>query len=206
MHISRLNHSTALMAVAVVATLMIGGCKRKNTATTESLQTAAPSAAVVQPASEQEKKNQCISIERAIDIAQLVQIQGTAVTGLADADKVDATMRSMGYSLSKVDEIYQVGYATVYTQGCQADDMGSMVDIKDAKATLVAIAGKGQPATAALVSISMTDEGVWRQLIHEMGTLGFQGTAQEMSNGHGYKIFYDRFLSGNGFIIQISRE
>lgn len=206
MHISRLNHSTALMAVAVVATLMIGGCKRKNTATTESLQTAAPSAAVVQPASEQEKKNQCISIERAIDIAQLVQIQGTAVTGLADADKVDATMRSMGYSLSKVDEIYQVGYATVYTQGCQADDMGSMVDIKDAKATLVAIAGKGQPATAALVTISMTDEGVWRQLIHEMGTLGFQGTAQEMSNGHGYKIFYDRFLSGNGFIIQISRE
>ena len=206
MHISRLNHSTALMAVAVVATLMIGGCKRKNTVTTESLQTAAPSAAVVQSASEQEKKNQCISIERAIDIAQLVQIQGTAVTGLADADKVDATMRSMGYSLSKVDEIYQVGYATVYTQGCQADDMGSMVNIKDAKATLVAIAGKGQPATAALVSISMTDEGVWRQLIHEMGTLGFQGTAQEMSNGHGYKIFYDRFLSGNGFIIQISRE
>lgn len=206
MHISRLNHSTALMAVAAAATLMIGGCKRKNAATTESLQTAAPSAAVVQPASEQEKKNQCISIERAIDIAQLVQVQGTAVTGLADADKVDATMRSMGYSLSNVDEIYQVGYATVYTQGCQADGMGSMVDIKDAKATLVAIAGKGQPATAALVSISMTDEGVWRQLIHEMGTLGFQGTAQEMSNGHGYKIFYDRFLSGNGFIIQISRE
>ncbi len=206
MHTSFRNHSTALMAVAAVTTLMIGGCKPKNTATTESLQTAAPSAAVVQPASEQEKKNQCISIERAIDIAQLVQIQGTAVTGLADADKVDATMRSMGYSLSRIDEIYQVGYATVYTQGCEADDMGSMVNIKDAKATLVAIAGKGQPATAALVSISMTDEGVWRQLIHEMGTLGFQGTAQEMSNGHGYKIFYDRFLSGNGFIIQISRE
>ncbi len=194
------------MAIAAVATIMIVGCKPKNSATTEVGHTAAPSAAVVQPSTEQEKQNQCISIERAIDIAQLVQIQGTAVTGLTEASRVDSTMRAMGYSRSSVDEIYQVGYATVYTQGCEADGMGSMTNVTDSKATLVAIAGKGQPATAALVSISMTNEGVWKQLIHEMGTLGFQGTGAEMSNGHGYKIFYDRFLSGNGFIIQISRE
>lgn len=199
-----------MLVSAIAVTFILAGCRHKSGPAAEAQESAQPSsqasAAVVQPPSEQEKQTQCISIERAIDIAQLIEISGTAVSGLRDADKVDATMRSMGYRRSPIKEIYQVGYATIYTQGCQADDMGSMTHVSDPRATLVAIAGKGQPSTAALVSISMSDEGVWRQLIHEMGTLGFQGTAQEMSNHHGYKIFYDRFLSGNGFIVQISRE
>ena len=206
MHKHHISYTVSVLAAALAATLVLAGCRNKSATEADQRKSDQPSAAVAQPASEQEKNTQCISIERAIDIAQLIETSGTVVSGLRDADKVDAAMRSMGYQRSAIDEIYQVGYATIYTQGCEADDMGSMVNVRDSKATLVAIAGKAQPATAALVSISMTDEGVWRQLIHEMGALGFQGTGSEMSNGHGYKIFYDRFLSGNGFIVQISRE
>ncbi len=206
MRINFTFHTSTLLTGIVAVTLFMTGCRSKSSSKADVQQSGQPSAAVAQPVTEQEKNTQCISIERAIDIAQLVEISGTAVTGLRDADKIDAIMRSMGYKRSAIEEIYQVGRATMYTQGCDADAMGSMTHVRNSKATLVAIAGKGQPATAALVSISMADEDVWRELIHEMGTLGFQGTGYEMSNGHGYKIFYDRFLSGNGFLIQISRE
>ena len=74
------------------------------------------------------------------------------------------------------------------------------------KATLVTIAGEGQPATSALVSISMTDEGVYNQLRQEMAQKGFVGPGPELTNGSGYKLFADQFLSGTGYIIQISRE
>ena len=198
--------SRPLWAITLMSALVLTGCKPKTSAADATPQEKRAAAALAQPATEQEIKTRCISIERAIDIADLVETSGTAVKGLREAGKVDEMMVEMGYVRSAINEIYQVGRATIYTQGCDADEMGSMVNVSSDKATLVAIAGAGQPATAPLVSISMTDEEVWNKLRHEMGALGFQGPEAELSNGHGYKIFADRFLSGNGFVIHLSRE
>lgn len=198
--------SRPLWAITLMSALVLTGCKPKTSAADATPQEKRAAAALAQPATEQEIKTRCISIERAIDIADLVETSGTAVKGLREAGKVDEMMVEMGYVRSAINEIYQVGRATIYTQGCDADEMGSMVNVSSDKATLVAIAGAGQPATAPLVSISMTDEEVWNKLRHEMGALGFQSPEGELSNGHGYKIFADRFLSGNGFVIHLSRE
>ena len=198
--------SRPLWAITLMSALVLTGCKPKTSAADATPQEKRAAAALAQPATEQEIKTRCISIERAIDIADLVETSGTAVKGLREAGKVDEMMGEMGYVRSAINEIYQVGRATIYTQGCDADEMGSMVNVSSDKATLIAIAGAGQPATAPLVSISMTDEEVWNKLRHEMGALGFQVPEGELSNGHGYKIFADRFLSGNGFVIHLSRE
>ena len=184
--------SRPLWAITLMSALVLTGCKPKTSAADATPQEKRAAAALAQPATEQEIKTRCISIERAIDIADLVETSGTAVKGLREAGKVDEMMVEMGYVRSAINEIYQVGRATIYTQGCDADEMGSMVNVSSDKATLV--------------SISMTDEEVWNKLRHEMGALGFQGPEGELSNGHGYKIFADRFLSGNGFVIHLSRE
>ena len=191
-------------ALVCLVLCLCPGCRRQP-ATPQQQRAEASERALAQPETPAEAAMQCISIERAIDVAEMVETRDGCVAALRSADRIDGMMRSLGYDKSPVREVYQQGYAVIYTQGCQADDMGSIVHKTADRATLVVIAGKGQPQTAPLVSISMTDEAVYKQLRREMAELGFSGPGPELSNGSGYKILADEFLSGTGYIIQISR-
>lgn len=137
--------SRPLWAITLMSALVLTGCKPKTSVADATPQEKRAAAALAQPATEQEFKTRCISIERAIDIADLIETSGTAVKGLREAGKVDEMMVEMGYVRSAINEIYQVGRATIYTQGCDADEMGSMVNVSSDKATLVAIAGAANP-------------------------------------------------------------
>lgn len=196
----------SVVVVAVLAMLpLLSSCRKKAPDAVDS-RMELKEKALAQPETPRETEMKCISIERAIDIAEMVEIEAGRVSGMHSADKVDAMMRKLGYARSNCTEVYQQGRAIIYTQGCDVDDMGSMKDVTESRATLVTVAGEGQPGTAPLVVISMTDEEVYRQLKHEMAELGFMGKAPEFTNGTGYKILADSFLSGTGYIIQISRE
>lgn len=195
-----------LAALALIFSL--DACHQKKPAAVIAQQEEQQEAAIhlAKAATPAETKMKCISIDRAIDMARMVETDKGIITGLHDAGDIDRMMRRMGYSRSSREGIYQQGRAVMYTQGCDVDDMGSIVAQASPKATLVTIAGEGQPATSALVSISMTDEGVYNQLRQEMAQKGFVGPGPELTNGSGYKLFADQFLSGTGYIIQISRE
>lgn len=179
---------------------------RKQAPTPQAQRMDASERALARPETQTEAAMQCISIERALDMAEMVQTNGQTITGLRAADRIDAMMRTMGYAKSPVAEIYQQGRAIIYTQGCEADDMGSMKNVESERATLVTIASVGQPQTAPLVIISMTSEQVFKQLRREMAEQGFGGHDSGLTNGTGYKILVDHFLSGTGYVVQISRE
>ncbi len=195
-----------LTALVLVFSLVACHQKKPSATTAQQQEQQEAEARLAQAATPAEAEMKCISIDRAIDLARMVETDKGTIIGLHDADGIDRMMRRMGYSRSSRESIYQQGRAVIYTQGCDVDDMGSIVAQKSPKATLVTIAGEGQPATSALVSISMTDEGVYRHLRQEMVQQGFVGPGPELTNGSGYKLFADQFLSGTGYIIQISRE
>ena len=201
------NRSAGVLA-ALGLILSLAACHQKKPAAVAAQQQEQQEAEtrLGQAATPAEAEMKCISIDRAIDLARMVETDRGVITGLHDGDGIDRMMRRMGYSRSSREGIYQQGRAVMYTQGCDVDDMGSIVAQTSPKATLVTIAGEGQPATSTLVSISMTDEGVYTRLRREMAQLGFVGRGPELTNGSGYKLLADQFLSGTGYIIQISRE
>ena len=79
--------SRPLWAITLMSALVLTGCKPKTSAADATPQEKRAAAALAQPATEQEIKTRCISIERAIDIADLVETSGTAVKGLREAGR-----------------------------------------------------------------------------------------------------------------------
>ena len=160
---------------------------------------------LAQPENAKEKENQCISMSRALDLALQVTMRDGVVAGLRDSSLVDNMMLAMGYGKSLFTHMQLNGGVRYYTNGCDVDETGAMVAVRSEKANVVRISTKGQPQGSELVTIAFKSRRVYDDMLDQLADLGFKGAEPELTDGQNFKVFVDKFISGEGYCIQISR-
>ena len=110
---------------------------------------------LVKPVTQQECESHCISMARAMQLAQLVKVEDGCITGIGDSATVDSVMYRMGYAKSPHRYINLNGGVILYVYGCDVDEEGSMVNARSAQANVVRISSLGQPEGSTLVAVSV---------------------------------------------------
>lgn len=158
---------------------------------------------LVKPETRQESENHCISMARAMQLAQMVKVENGCIAGIRDSACVDSVMYRMGYVKSQHNYINLNGGVILYMYGCDVDDEGSMVNAKSAQANVVRISSLGQPEGSTLVALSVASRRVYDGLLDELADLGFTGAEPEFTDGT-FQVLADKFISGDGYIVQLS--
>ena len=160
---------------------------------------------LMKPETPQERESRCISMARAMQLAQLVKVENGCIEGIRDSATVDSVMYRMGYIKSQHNYINLNGGVILYMYGCDVDDEGSMVNAKSAQANVVRISSLGQPEGSALVALSVASRRVYDGLLDELADLGFTGSEPEFTDGT-FQVLADKFISGDGYIIQLFKR
>ena len=158
---------------------------------------------LVKPVTQQERESHCISMARAMQLAQLVKVEDGCITGIGDSATVDSVMYRMGYAKSPHRYINLNGGVILYVYGCDVDEEGSIVNTRRAQANVVRISSLGQPEGSTLVAVSVASRKVFDGLLDELADLGFAGAEPEFTDGT-FQVLADKFISGDGYIIQLS--